>query len=316
MQAYEQAIKPRDETDKYFHTYLEGCSMAHLELAHCLGEGDRMRDDFEKAVENAREATTIADGRRPENAYNALGNALEDMAYYLGEHKNYGEAIDSFSEGFRQAFGQGWETPASCLLNRGRCRLRQISHCSMDSSLLAEAVSDLNRPGKCPRTICKRPCVNFWIGQVHFYQATETRLTDVSSVEQLALAEEACQLAVEGTRRLGAFDSPVAKWSGRKWHLKTVQDSRACAASMNSSTAFPPRRWMFQSVLPCSNDVWKYGSREPTMLHKQSSNLNRVSVCFLKMVLEEACPSRSSHCSGAKKSWMDRLSGTSTGRNA
>ena len=95
IQAYEQAIKPRDETDKYFHTYLEGCSMAHLELAHCLGEGDRMRDDFEKAVENAREATTIADRRRPENAYNALGNALEDMAYYLGEHENYGEAIDS-----------------------------------------------------------------------------------------------------------------------------------------------------------------------------------------------------------------------------
>ena len=78
----------------------------------------------------------------------------------------------------------------------------------MDSSLLAEAVSDLDSAWKASQDDLQKALCKLWIGRVHLYQATETRLTDVSSVEQLALAEEACQLAVEGTRRLGAFDWP------------------------------------------------------------------------------------------------------------
>jgi serine/threonine protein kinase len=76
-----------------------------------------------EAAENAQEAIRITDRPQQENAYNALGNAYEDMAFYLGMSEYYPQSVSAFETGIRAA-DQEERIAARAKMNLGRCLCR------------------------------------------------------------------------------------------------------------------------------------------------------------------------------------------------
>lgn len=79
-----------------------------------------------RAAADASAAIEIQNREDGENAYNALGNALEDQAFYMrwNPEKSYLAALEAFNEGNTVALEAADSREALCLFNMGRCRVR------------------------------------------------------------------------------------------------------------------------------------------------------------------------------------------------
>lgn len=125
---------PPDERDEYYASYLAWQSSAHTEYANyyfrdpqleCgeIPEKETLVYYLVKAEEFARAATEYPLKRRPEDAWNALGNALEDHGFLLGQFGRYSEAIEAFERVASEGFADTVELGAS-YFHGGRCGYR------------------------------------------------------------------------------------------------------------------------------------------------------------------------------------------------
>ncbi|HZZ29975.1 MAG TPA: serine/threonine-protein kinase [Pirellulales bacterium] len=127
-----------DDKDRSMHfLYL---SMAQLERANFDTDSAVKKDLLSQAVANAQQAVDL-EKAYPDYAYTALGNALEDLAWIVGEEpeKNYRAAIDAFTQAINN-------NPSSALplVSRARCYYKAIADSKLDPKALGGGTLEEN----------------------------------------------------------------------------------------------------------------------------------------------------------------------------
>ncbi|HTQ37557.1 MAG TPA: protein kinase, partial [Pirellulales bacterium] len=125
-----------DDKDRSMHLlYL---SMAQLERANVDTDLKAKKDLLNQAVTNAQQAVDL-EKAYPDYAYTALGNALEDLAWLVGDEpeKNYRAAIDAFT----QAINNNPSSPMP-LISRARCYYKAIADTKLDPKALGGTLEE------------------------------------------------------------------------------------------------------------------------------------------------------------------------------
>ncbi len=184
------AVDKSKADDKERSMHLLYLSMAQLERANFDSDPKVKQDLLEQAVTNAQQAVDL-EKAYPDYAYTALGNALEDVAWQVGQdpEKNYRAAIDAFS----QAINSNPAAPTP-LVSRARCEYRAIADSKLDPKVLGgtleedmqAAIADLEQAKQLnPNAV--EP--NLWLGKAEQLLNKFTE-ADAALGEAVKLAEE------------------------------------------------------------------------------------------------------------------------------
>jgi serine/threonine protein kinase len=144
-------------------------SAARLELANALAPGERRKTLLKDAVQDATDATRL-NKRHPEYAWEALGNALEDTAWLLGEKRYYSEAVAKFNQAVAI---QPDRVPAR--IGRGRCCYKWVAYGGGDEEqLLKKAETYLNEIRDEARARRVRPDEKaetaYWLAKIYAFR--------------------------------------------------------------------------------------------------------------------------------------------------
>lgn len=120
-------IQPRSPD---YPAFLVRKAYVHLYLANLR---DPCHDDYralvaadlDTAVAAARQAVDIPRRWREHEAFDALGNAIEDYGWLLQEHQRYEEALGVFTQAIEAARREGLAAARSTM-NRGRCAYKAV----------------------------------------------------------------------------------------------------------------------------------------------------------------------------------------------
>jgi tetratricopeptide (TPR) repeat protein len=183
---------------------LVSCSAAYLQLGN-LGANsgyaaatETQVPAFHKARENAERAAGIHDRKCPEYALTALGNAQEDIAYFLLRDKRkeaakvYEEAVASFTAATtdKPDYAKSW-------MDLGRCLYRWVNFADGPESLLDRALTAVKEAQRLDPNSRDAAEAADWEGLIHWHRG------------RFALADEAFQ------RAMGLAD----KFDLRQWRL-------------------------------------------------------------------------------------------------
>jgi serine/threonine protein kinase len=121
--------KPTDDAHAMHLLYL---SMALLEKANFTIEPKLRKELLEEAIANAQKAVDL-EKAYPDYANTELGDALEDMAWLVGDEpeKNYLAAIDAFSRA-----NESNPSSPDPLIGRARCYYRALADSKLDPKFL------------------------------------------------------------------------------------------------------------------------------------------------------------------------------------
>lgn len=168
--AYDAGIRLYDDkkrpSDEVLPDLLTSGSAVYLNLSAAGLPRDEQIKVLHKSRDYAERATKL-DRRFGEYAFTALGNALEELAYYLQEAPaaNFAEAIKAFGEAkkLRNDLAKSW-------LDLGRCQFRAVAGEHADKKLLEDAAYNLEqaveRGGK-PDEATDAARAAYWLGEVH-----------------------------------------------------------------------------------------------------------------------------------------------------
>jgi hypothetical protein len=162
--------KPDDKDRAMNMLYL---SMAELEKGVIDTDTKTKRQLLEQAKENAEKAVELEkDKAYPDYAYTALANALEDLAWVLGEEpeKNYPAAIDAFSKAIAANYAA-----ADPLIGRARCYYKAVADSKVDPKVLdrtadeaiAAAIEDLKKAKELNGKLVEP---DLWLGKAYQLQ--------------------------------------------------------------------------------------------------------------------------------------------------
>ncbi|MBI3467117.1 MAG: protein kinase, partial [Planctomycetes bacterium] len=182
---------------------------ARIDLVHILPFDERHSKQLHAAVEAAKRAVAC-DTAYPEIEYRALGNAHEDLAWFIGfankdEAAGYEDAIRAFSEAHEFSLN---DKPAA-LCARGRCRWKRYKY-GFDppqAADLKEAMIDLE--AACNDPTAPSAEAAYWRFQIALEQG------DVTTADKYA--ELAC--------RLTSKQNPVYLYHWASLPLLTTQDA-------------------------------------------------------------------------------------------
>ena len=247
---YDMAVSAEPDRDSQKDAqHLVGRSTAYVELAFLADDQNDKRTKLAAAARDAERASQIKTRRQLDYAWNAWGNALEDIAYYCGEPGAYDDAIDKFTRGVMSA--AGYVRPsATSLLNRGRCRLRKASSGGMPKpqqmEIMKDALADLKKAldehtagaVNDPREHAE---ILLWMGQLHKSDAYQSK-DDDKFHQALAELRQAADLAGQHEllewpdyqvhyAELWFIRSLAAQEGGKKGWQKTVAEYRDKARS-------------------------------------------------------------------------------------
>jgi hypothetical protein len=138
--AFSQAITLCDQQgnlDGDLGTYLTNRTTAYVELGNF--DPVERRQHLDNARKDGERATDLNE-RYPEYAWDALGNALEDIAWMLGETEKYAKAIEAFDQAV-----QARDDSAKYRMDRGRCYYKRVAFGREDPRFLDDAWSDLKK---------------------------------------------------------------------------------------------------------------------------------------------------------------------------
>ncbi|HEY2827680.1 MAG TPA: hypothetical protein VGJ04_08780, partial [Pirellulales bacterium] len=235
------AVEKSKAEDKERSMHLLYLSMAQLERANFDSDPKVKKTLLDQAVANAQQAVDL-EKAYPDYAYTALGNALEDVAWQVGEdpEKNYQAAIDAFS----QAINNNPSAPTP-LISRARCGYRAIAESKLDPKVLGgtlqedmqSAIADLQQAKQLnPNAV--EP--NLWLGKVQqllgqFGDADAALADAVKLAEEQKLPERAMFL-VEWTRN-AALNKDLPDADRAKTVRERAEQLKAAPSLGGSSSA-------------------------------------------------------------------------------
>ena len=186
------AVEKSKPTDDQRAMHLLNLSMALLEKANFDNDLKTKKELLDQSVVYAQQAVDLEkDKAYPDYAWTALANALEDIAWVVGEdpEKNYTAAINAFSN----AIASNPSAPDP-LIGRARCYYKAIADSKLDPKFLGRtsdeamqaAIEDLNQ-AKLLRPDLVEP--NLWIGKANQQLGKPTE-ADAALGDAVKLAEE------------------------------------------------------------------------------------------------------------------------------
>jgi serine/threonine protein kinase len=143
--AYQKAIDRTKDDDEFKPTYLYNRSNVLLQLAH-LDDPAHFADYIKEAATDAERAVEFREhARKPQYAYGALGNALEDLAWKVGgkdKLDRYARAVEAFEQADRLAVTDpAYRTRAK--ISQGRCHYLRVAFGNDKPTYLDQAVDIL-----------------------------------------------------------------------------------------------------------------------------------------------------------------------------
>jgi hypothetical protein len=228
IEAFDKAVELTKPGDDEYATNYEGLSAARLEAAFYTDTPEGKKPLLERAEEAARLALEVDERLRPENAFNCLGNALEDQAYHLGNIAKYKPSLAAFVDGVRAADDAG-RTRAKSLLSAGRCRLRQVLRGGLRPSekdaALVQAERELDESLADWHLLPQKRAIQHRIAEAQFWRSEviHTRaMRSATTAEALPLLEEAdksreTSVQLARTSQLVHWATFQVEWSKLAW---------------------------------------------------------------------------------------------------
>jgi hypothetical protein len=235
-----------NERDAEYANLLTNSSISHLELGNFLVKESERKEHLYAARDEAKLATDAQlKHPYPEYAWEALGDALEDIAWLLGEtgpveKSTYAEAIEAFGNAIRcqQYRPQPW-------LGRGRCQYRWVESGTRGAAKdLDVAIEDLKEAIKRGPNSAEAAEASYWLATIYMrpqgqnYALADKYFDDAATVAakchsrdwsefalkgwaQLALNQKDAGKARERAAKLKAFNAPdAARIIGRSYVLE------------------------------------------------------------------------------------------------
>ncbi len=131
MGDWDEALRHIDRRSSDYPGFLVRKAYVHLHLSNlrdpCRDDYRTLvREDLNAAVAAATEATRVPRRWREHEAFDALGNAVEDYGWLLQEYDRYQEALGVFTQAVEAARREGLSSARS-LMNRGRCAYKALA---------------------------------------------------------------------------------------------------------------------------------------------------------------------------------------------
>ncbi len=177
-----------DDKDRSMH--LLYVSMAHLEMANFETDPKIRKEHLLKAVAAAQQAIEL-EKAYPDYAYVALGNALEDLAWLVGDEpeKNFTAAIDAFSHAIDSNLAA-----AGPWIGRARCFYKAVADVKLDPKFLGRtseealqaAISDLEQAKQLQPNLVEP---YLWLGKAN-QQLGKFAEADAALGDAVRMAEE------------------------------------------------------------------------------------------------------------------------------
>jgi tetratricopeptide (TPR) repeat protein len=180
--AIDQALRlAKDGEEEGKATFLLNRSIVCLELGNATDRANRkaLKTHFHAAQEFAMQAAAEKSYPYPALVLEAWGNALEDLAMFLGEKEAYAQAIAKFSEAIKRS-----SIEAAFWVDRGRCRFRWVAlggHA--DATVLDKALSDLDEAISLGEDSAEGAQAHYWKGAIY-----RSRLDPAQARAELAKA--------------------------------------------------------------------------------------------------------------------------------
>jgi tetratricopeptide (TPR) repeat protein len=174
VEAYQKAIdlcRGEGGRDRQLPIILTNRSAAYLELANFCPEADAAKRLAEqkryltRAGADARQAVGLNAHYAP--AWDALGNALEDVAWILNEQTQdekqpYDAAVGAFDRAVSARSDK-----AKYWVDRGRCQFKRVEYGRQDAGFLDKALYDLETSLKLAPPPAVAAEANYWLGMVY-----------------------------------------------------------------------------------------------------------------------------------------------------
>jgi len=130
MRDWAEALQRIDQRSEDYPGFLVRKAYVHLYLANlrdpCRDDYKTLvRGDLEQAIACAQQATDIRLRWRQHEAFDALGNAIEDYGWLLQEYDRYQDAVEIFGQAIEAARREGLPAARSTM-NRGRCAYKAL----------------------------------------------------------------------------------------------------------------------------------------------------------------------------------------------
>ena len=201
LKLYDQAIQlssTSEQNKTEWTTWKINRSSAYVELANSLSDKNQQTlktergNILDKAIKDAQEAIRN-NPNYPELAYEALGNAHEDMAMFTHRFEHYKLA----DEAFDQAIRARRDLPHSYVA-RGRCLYRAIMDEAEQKTNYSNAINYLNQAINKGKDTIYGAEARYWLGKIFIEQGQYQR------------AEEEFQLSLDSFTRFSRTDWVVA----------------------------------------------------------------------------------------------------------
>src|SRR5262249_43724821 len=187
----QSAVKKSKSDDKDRAMHLLYLSIAELEKGVIDTDTKTKKELLQQAKENAEKAVELEKEKAyPDYAYTALANALEDLAWVLGEEpeKNYPAAIDAFSKAIAANYAA-----ADPLIGRAGRDYKAVADSKVDPKVLdrtadeaiAAAIEDLKKAKELNGKLIEP---DLWLGKAYQLQkkfgAADAALGDAVKLAQ------------------------------------------------------------------------------------------------------------------------------------
>ncbi|HND53765.1 MAG TPA: hypothetical protein PLV92_15255, partial [Pirellulaceae bacterium] len=182
------AIERAGEVETERANHLINRSAAYLEWANFSFDPTlkRQAELLSRARDDADAATKLVTAYR-DQAYRALGNAEEDLAWIAKQADHWRPAVDAFSSAIEQR-----EDLPFAWMDRGRCYYKWVVYGGADKELLDQnAAPDLESAIRLSQVASRNELLaesHYWLGQVH---AQMNRADDAAASFKAAIAVDA-----------------------------------------------------------------------------------------------------------------------------
>jgi hypothetical protein len=206
-------------------TLLTNQAIALVELGNYTTDPKERTSSLEKGRESALEATRLPSSY-PEYPWEALGNACEDIAMFLGKTDRYAQAVQAFNVAINKLTAR-FSDRKQPLVSRGRCEYRWASSKEPpDQRRLREALVDLKEvANSASASVAERVEAYYFLGLAQ--ERIDTEMNNAqASLERAVGLDEANKLGIwapYGLEKLSQWKVQRRDFSGAREAAKRLE---------------------------------------------------------------------------------------------